>query len=113
LLGGHFETYEPLISLVFKFFLGCGRPRITETMHTESADMAAHLYGQSGTVQILSSLLSNKIIDWSAYLIKLFFCFILNSSDILHGETVPAVHPTENLPEKHTKHFNIQLSFLQ
>jgi hypothetical protein len=28
LLGARFETYEPFISLIFQFFLDCGKPRI-------------------------------------------------------------------------------------
>jgi hypothetical protein len=38
-LGARFETYEPFISLIFKFFLGRCEPRITETADSESADM--------------------------------------------------------------------------
>jgi hypothetical protein len=34
-----FETYELFISLILNFFLGHGKPWITETMDTESADM--------------------------------------------------------------------------
>jgi hypothetical protein len=41
LLGARFEIYEPFISLIFKFFLGHGKPQITETTDTESADMRA------------------------------------------------------------------------
>jgi hypothetical protein len=37
-LGAHFETYEPFISLIFKFFLGHGKPWITENAVTESMD---------------------------------------------------------------------------
>jgi hypothetical protein len=44
LLGVHFETYELFISLIFKFFSGHGKPRITKTTDTESADMGALLY---------------------------------------------------------------------
>jgi hypothetical protein len=44
-LAWRFETYEPFISLVFKFsFLGCGKVRISEIAGTESADMEARLY---------------------------------------------------------------------
>jgi hypothetical protein len=39
-----FEIYEPFISLIFKYFSGCGKQRITETTDTESADKGAHLY---------------------------------------------------------------------
>jgi hypothetical protein len=39
-----FETYEPFIPLIFQFFSGCGKLRITETMDCESADMGAQLY---------------------------------------------------------------------
>jgi hypothetical protein len=35
------RTYEPFISLIFQFFLGHGKPWITETMDTESADVGA------------------------------------------------------------------------
>jgi hypothetical protein len=38
-LGGRFETYEPIISLIFQFFFSCGKPRVTQT-----ADMGARLY---------------------------------------------------------------------
>jgi hypothetical protein len=38
LLGGHVETYEPFISLIFQCFLGRGEPQITETTDTDSAD---------------------------------------------------------------------------
>jgi hypothetical protein len=41
LLGACFETYEPFISLIFKFFAGCGKPHIIETADTESADAGA------------------------------------------------------------------------
>jgi hypothetical protein len=34
-----FETFEPFISLIFKLFLGHGKPRITETANTESVNM--------------------------------------------------------------------------
>jgi hypothetical protein len=45
LLGGHFETYEPFISLILQFFFsGHGELRITETTGTESADKGARLY---------------------------------------------------------------------
>jgi hypothetical protein len=37
-LGGSSET------LIFQFFLGRGKPRITETVHPESADTGARLY---------------------------------------------------------------------
>jgi hypothetical protein len=43
-LGALFETYEPFIALVFKFFSGRGKPRITETTDTESVDTVARLY---------------------------------------------------------------------
>jgi hypothetical protein len=43
-LGGSFETYEPIISLFFQYFLGRGEPRITETADTESVDTGARLY---------------------------------------------------------------------
>jgi uncharacterized OsmC-like protein len=38
-LGGRFETYEPFISLIFKFFF-----RLRQTADTESAHMGAKLY---------------------------------------------------------------------
>jgi hypothetical protein len=38
-LGARFETYEPFISLIFQFFSGRSKQRITET-----ADMDVHLY---------------------------------------------------------------------
>jgi hypothetical protein len=38
-----FETYEPFISLIFNFFSGRGKPRITETANTESVDTGARL----------------------------------------------------------------------
>jgi hypothetical protein len=31
-----FETYEPLISLIFKFFWGRGKPRITDSVYMEA-----------------------------------------------------------------------------
>jgi hypothetical protein len=37
LLGMRFETYDSFISLIFLFFLGRGKPQITETLDTESA----------------------------------------------------------------------------
>jgi hypothetical protein len=38
-LGGCFETYGEVISLILKlFFSGCSKQRITETMDTESMD---------------------------------------------------------------------------
>jgi hypothetical protein len=40
----HFETYEPFISFIFKFFSGRGKSWITETADTESVDIGAHLY---------------------------------------------------------------------
>jgi hypothetical protein len=43
LLGGRFETYEPFICLMFKFFSGCNKPRITETEDADSVDMGARL----------------------------------------------------------------------
>jgi hypothetical protein len=39
----HFETYEPFISLIAEFFVGRGKPQISETVVTESADMGARL----------------------------------------------------------------------
>jgi hypothetical protein len=33
-LGTRFETYEPFISLIFQFFSGRGKPRITELPDT-------------------------------------------------------------------------------
>jgi hypothetical protein len=33
-----FETYEPFISLILKFFLGHSKPWIPETADAESAD---------------------------------------------------------------------------
>jgi hypothetical protein len=36
-----FETYEPFISLLFKFFSGCGKPQIIENVDTESVDTGA------------------------------------------------------------------------
>jgi hypothetical protein len=41
-LGARFDTYELFISLIFKFFGGHGKLRITETKDTESAD-AGHI----------------------------------------------------------------------
>jgi hypothetical protein len=46
-LGVHFETYETFISLIFQFFLGCGKMRITETMDTKSVDMGTRLYNET------------------------------------------------------------------
>jgi hypothetical protein len=43
-LGTCVETYEPFISLIFQFFCGRGKPRITEITDTESADTGARLY---------------------------------------------------------------------
>ena len=43
-LGARFETYEPFISLIFQFFRGRGKPRITETAGTESVNMGVRLY---------------------------------------------------------------------
>ena len=44
-LGARFETYEQFISLVFQFFFSCrGKPLITETEDTESADTEVRLY---------------------------------------------------------------------
>jgi hypothetical protein len=40
-LGKRFETYKLFISLILKFFSGRGKLRITDTVHTESADMGA------------------------------------------------------------------------
>jgi hypothetical protein len=40
-LGEWFETYELFIALIFNFFSGRGKPRITQTVGTESADMGA------------------------------------------------------------------------
>jgi hypothetical protein len=42
-LGARFENYEQFISLIFNFFSGRGKPRITETANTESVDMGARL----------------------------------------------------------------------
>ena len=44
LLGGRFETYELLISLIFQIFSCRSKLWITETMDTESADMGVRLY---------------------------------------------------------------------
>jgi hypothetical protein len=41
----------------------------------------------------------------SAHPIQLFFCFILNGSNVLHGKTVPAVNPTEYLSKRYAEHF--------
>jgi hypothetical protein len=41
LLDVHFETYETLIYLIFQFFSGQGKSKITETADTESTDMGA------------------------------------------------------------------------
>jgi hypothetical protein len=43
-LGARFETYEPFIYLIFNFWWGRGKPQITETADTESADTGARLY---------------------------------------------------------------------
>ena len=43
LLGAHFQNYEPFISLIFQFFGDRGKPRITETADTESADTGIRL----------------------------------------------------------------------
>jgi hypothetical protein len=43
-LGGRFESSEPFIYLVLKFFSGRGKPRITETADTESVDTGARMY---------------------------------------------------------------------
>jgi hypothetical protein len=43
LLGTRFETYE-LFFFKFQIFSGCGKPQITETVDTESADTGARLY---------------------------------------------------------------------
>jgi hypothetical protein len=40
----HFETYEPFSSLIFPFFSGHGKLRITETVDTESEDTGARPY---------------------------------------------------------------------
>jgi hypothetical protein len=40
----HFETYEPFVSLISNFLGGRGKPWITETTDTESADTGARLY---------------------------------------------------------------------
>jgi hypothetical protein len=39
-----FEIYEMFISLIFQFFSGHGKPQITETADTESADTGAQPY---------------------------------------------------------------------
>jgi hypothetical protein len=39
-----FETYEPIIYLIFLIFSGRGKPRITENAGTESADTGVRLY---------------------------------------------------------------------
>jgi hypothetical protein len=41
LIGVRFETDEPVISLIFPFIWGRGKPQITETVDFESADMEA------------------------------------------------------------------------
>jgi hypothetical protein len=41
LLGARFETYKPFISLIFQFFSGCGKLRLTAAVNTEPADMEA------------------------------------------------------------------------
>jgi hypothetical protein len=41
--GASFETCEPFTSLIFKFWGGHGKPQITETVDTESADTGEHL----------------------------------------------------------------------
>jgi hypothetical protein len=43
-LGPRLETYEPFVSLIFKIVSGRGKPRITETVDTESVNMGARLY---------------------------------------------------------------------
>jgi hypothetical protein len=43
-----FETYEPFIYLIFQFFSGHGKPQITGTADTESADAG-------GTTVLISS----------------------------------------------------------
>jgi hypothetical protein len=48
----HFETYEPFISLIIKFLVGCCKQQITETAHTESEDMGARLYTDKGKVTV-------------------------------------------------------------
>jgi phage/plasmid-associated DNA primase len=44
LLGAHFETYEPFISLIFKFVSCRSKLQITEAADTESEDTEARLY---------------------------------------------------------------------
>jgi hypothetical protein len=58
-LGARFETYEPFISLIFQFFSGGGKPRITENSNTEFADMVVHLYIYTSTP--LLGLLEDEI----------------------------------------------------
>jgi hypothetical protein len=50
-LGGRFETYEPFISVIFRFFPGCGEPWVTETARTESTDMGTQLHSYSFVIQ--------------------------------------------------------------
>jgi hypothetical protein len=43
-LGQCFESYKPLISLIFQFFGGRSEARVTETTDPESVDTGARLY---------------------------------------------------------------------
>jgi hypothetical protein len=63
-LGARYDTYEPFISSIFKFFSGRGKPQIVETTDTESVDMGARLYYDlmqfSGTTDIWSVAVYRK-----------------------------------------------------
>jgi hypothetical protein len=43
-LGASFENYEPFISLIYQTISGRGKPRITDTADTESANTGVRLY---------------------------------------------------------------------
>jgi hypothetical protein len=42
-LGGRFETYEPFIYLIIRFFSGRDKPRLNETADTELVGTGARL----------------------------------------------------------------------
>jgi hypothetical protein len=53
LLGAHFETYEPFITLILNFFSGCGKLQIAETTNTDSAHKGARLYHKNHNTQYI------------------------------------------------------------
>jgi hypothetical protein len=84
--GARFETYEPVISLIFQFFSGRGKPRVTESADTESVDTGARQYFLPLSVslflhQLLTKNYKRFCITISVIIIIIIIIIIITQSD--------------------------------